>query len=117
MENDLVTLLCENSGAPIPRHRLAFRQKEYAGNYSLREVNDPEAKRTVFMARLLSGTKDILPPLRDARVIFQERGITVVTGVEILNDLNRRRTGQTWYVKSVGYRPRDLDPAPLFVAD
>lgn len=114
---DYVQLLCENQGAPIPRHRLAFKQLEYEGQYSFREEHDMDARRTVMMARLRVQGVDVLPQLRDARVIFQERGIVVVTGLEVLDELNRRRSAQTWYVKIAGYQVRGMDADPRFVAD
>lgn len=117
MESDSVTLLCENGGAPIPRHRWAFLQNEFVGQYSLREEYDRDAKRKVKMARLRGTDGDVLPPLRDANVLYQERGITVVTGLEVLDDLSRRRTAQTWYVKMAGYRPSENNLPPLFTAD
>ena len=114
---DRVQLLCENEGAPIPRHRMAFRQAEYEGEYTLREELDRDAKRTVMMARLRIDSVDSLPPLRDARVLYQVKGIVVVTGLEVLNELTRRRTAQTWYIRTVGYQGPGLDLDPLFVAD
>lgn len=114
---DRVQLLCENQGAPIPRHRMAFKQPEYEGQYSFREEHDMDAKRTVMMARLRVEGVDVLPQLRDARVIFQERGIVVVTGLEVLDELTRRRSAQTWYIRTAGYQGRGMDPDPMYVAD
>lgn len=117
MKLDQVQLLCENQGAPIPRHRMAFKQRVYEGAYSLREEFDSDARRTIMMARLRVDSTDILPPLRDARVLFQEKGIVVVTGLEVLDELTRRRSAQTWMIRTAGYKGRGMDPDPMFVAD
>lgn len=107
---DRVTLLCENEGAPIPRFRLAFAQQEYAGQFTFGEEYDRDALRTVSIARLRVDGKDVLPELRDARLLWFKNGIAVVTGVEVLNELNRRRTAQTWKIKTAGWLGPGLDP-------
>jgi hypothetical protein len=107
---DMVTLLCENEGAPIPRHRLAFSQPEFAGKFSYNEEYSCEARRTMAVARLRFNGADVLPALCDARLLRFENGIGVFTGFEVLNDLNRRRTSQTWKVVTAGWPGRGLDP-------
>ncbi|GAB2880965.1 hypothetical protein GCM10027277_57560 [Pseudoduganella ginsengisoli] len=113
MERDVVVVLYENEGAPIPRHRLAFPKPAHEGLFQIGDEIDTELKRTMPIARLRSAEgagDDVLPPLRDAKLLWQRRGVACYTGVEMECDLSRRRTGQSWKVFLAGYQGRGQDP-------
>lgn len=100
---DSVSLLYEDGGRPLPRHRLAFPQHEYQGTFSFEEVPSCEFKRTVATARLQAPSgDDVLPPLYDAKLIWCKGGEARVTGLEV-DEVTRRRTAQCWNVRMGGF--------------
>lgn len=94
--------LYEDGGRPLPRHRAVTRQPEHVGVLTLTEEHDRELRRTVRRARLLSvqGGTDILPPLRDAVVVWIGDTRMTLTGFET-DELTRRSVAQSWYVEVV----------------
>jgi hypothetical protein len=70
---------------------------------SLSEVHDRELRRSVRSARLrsISNGTDVLPPLRDAIVIWIGEGRMTLTGFEV-DQLTRRSVAQSWYVEVWG---------------
>ena len=101
---DIVSLLFEAGGRPLPRYRLSFPQSEFEGSFSFEEVPSNEFKRTVPVARLQAGNgDDVLPPLYEAKLLWCKEGEARVSGLEV-DDLTRRRTAQCWHVKIGGHR-------------
>lgn len=99
---DTVILRFEDSGRPLPRHRLAFPQTEYQGLFTFKENSFRPLRRTVLVARLLGPTgEDILPPLYDAKLVYMEAGEGSVTGLE-LDTLNSKYSAQAWHVRLAG---------------
>lgn len=99
---DAVSLLFEDGGRPLPRHRLGFPQLEYHGSFSFEEAPSHEFKRTVATARLQAPSgDDVIPPLYEAKLLWCKAGEARVSGLEV-NDLTRRRTAQCWNVRLAG---------------
>lgn len=100
---DSVSLLFEDGGRPLARHRLAFPQHEYTGTFSFEEVPSSEFKRTVAMARLQAPSgDDVLPPLYEAKLLWCKGGEARVSGLEV-DEVTRRRTAQCWNVRIGGF--------------
>lgn len=99
---DTVILLYEDGGRPVARHRFAFPQPEYQGEFSYEEGFDRELKRTVVLARLQDGAgRDVLPPLYEAKLIWCKAGQARVSGLEV-DEVTRKRTAQCWNVRFAG---------------
>jgi len=109
---DTVILRFEDSGRPLPRHRLAFPQRQFEGRFSFKESICQPLRRTVLVARLsgLNG-EDLLPPLYDAKLVYCEGGEASVTGLE-LDTLNRKFSAQAWHVRLAGVYSGDQAVAP-----
>ena len=100
---DSVSLLFEDGGRPLARHRLAFPQREYPGAFSFEEVPSSEFKRTVATARLQAPNgEDVVPPLYEAKLLWFKDGEARISGLEV-DSITRRRTAQCWNVKLAGY--------------
>jgi hypothetical protein len=97
-----VAQLYEDGGRPLPRHRAVTREPEHYGILMLTEEHDRELRRSVRSARLrpAQGGPDVLPPLRDAVVIWIGDGRMTLTGFET-DELTRRSVAQSWYVEIV----------------
>lgn len=111
---DQVTLLYEDQGRPLARHRLAFPLAEYAGAFTFDEVHVPAFHRTMPVARLVDPQgADVVPPLHDAKLLWMKAGVARITGIEV-DELSRRRTVQTWNVRLQGYdMAAHIDIPPL----
>lgn len=97
-----IAQLYEDGGRPLPRHRAVTRQPEHEGFLTLTEEHDRDLRRSVRSARLRSptGGPDILPPLRDAVVIWISDNRMTLTGFET-DELTRRSVAQSWFVEIV----------------
>ena len=72
---DVVSRRFEDSGRPLPRHRLAFPQSQYEGRFSFREAICQSLRRTVHVARLTDPNgADVLSPLYDAKFLYCDEG-------------------------------------------
>ena len=99
---DSVSLLFEDGGRPLARHRLAFPQRIYKGAFSFDECPNSEFRRTVATARLQdSNGQDIVPPLYEAKLLWCKNGEARVAGLEV-DDVTRKRTAQCWNVRFAG---------------
>jgi len=98
-----VARLFEANGVPLPRHRAVTARPEHVGMLSLSEGHDRELRRAVRSAYLRSQETgdDVLPPLRDAVVLWIGHRQMTITGFE-QDAITRRVVGQSWYVE---YRP------------
>jgi hypothetical protein len=101
-----VAQLYEDGGRPLPRHRAVTRQPSHEGLLSLTEEHDRELRRSVRSAHLrdVSRGVDVLPPLRDAVVIWIGAGRMTITGFES-DDVTRRSVAQSWYVEEIPASP------------
>jgi hypothetical protein len=103
--HDLVTVLFEDGGRPLAKHRLAFPLQRHEGLFVLKETRCDVLRRTVLLARLLNAENDdVIAPLYDAKVVYFDGGEARVAGLE-LDTLNRKFTGQTWHVRIGGHTP------------
>lgn len=103
---DRVSLLFEDGGRPLARHRLAFPQTEYEGRFSVKELRGGPMGRTMLAARLEgeNGT-EVLPTLYDARLVYHADGESRIAGLQ-LDTLVNKFTAQTWHVKHARVAPR-----------
>jgi len=92
--------LYEDDGRPLPRHRAVTCQPDHAGVLTLTEEHDRELRRSVRSARLHDDVlgADVLPPLRDAVVIWIGNCKMTITGFES-NQMIRRCVAQSWYIE------------------
>lgn len=97
----LVATLYED-GTPVPIHRAVTKQPSHYGELVLHEQHDRAFRRSVRTARLVmpSTGDNVLPPLRDAVVIWIGDKAMTITGFS-QDDSTRRCTGQTWYVETI----------------
>ena len=97
-----VAQLYEDGGRPLPRHRAVTCRAAYQGILTLTEEHDRDLRRSVRSAHLrdTQGGADLLPPLRDAVVIWIGDSSMTVTGFET-DGLTRRSVAQSWYVEIV----------------
>lgn len=95
-----VARLFEADGVWMPRHRAVTTQPEHTGMLSLSEGHDRELRRTVRSAylRCQDTGNDVLPPLRDAVVLWIGDRQMTITGFE-QDALTRRVVGQSWYIE------------------
>lgn len=99
---DSVSLLFEQGGRPIARHRFAFEQKVFEGSFSFKEVPNTAFGRTVATARLQSPNgEDVVPPLYEAKLLWCEHGEARVSGLEV-DELTQKRTAQCWNLRFGG---------------
>lgn len=96
-----VAQLYEDGGRPLPRHRAVTRQPDHEGVLTLTEEHDRELRRSVRSAHLrdTSAGVDVIPPLRDAVVIWIGDGRMTITGFES-DELTRRSVAQSWYIEA-----------------
>lgn len=95
-----VARLFEPGGLPLPRHRAVTARPEHLGTLSLCEAHDRELRRSVRTAYLRSQDtgNDLLPPLRDAVVLWIGQREMTITGFE-QDAVTRRVVGQSWYIE------------------
>jgi hypothetical protein len=95
-----VAQLYEDGGRPLPRHRAVTTEPGYSGVLSLTEEYDRDLRRSVRSAHLRDAGSgaDVLPPLRDAVVIWFAGNRMTLTGFET-DALTRCSVAQSWYIE------------------
>lgn len=96
----IVAQLYEENGRPLARHRAVSVKPTHLGELLLTEAHDPKLRRSVRTAYLRdAGTgADVLPPLRDAVVLFIRAGSMTITGFEE-EFLSKKCHAQSWYIE------------------
>lgn len=95
-----VATLFEDRGRPLPRHRVVTRQPEHHGRLTLTEAHDKDLRRSVRTAHLrgIDSPEDVLPPLRDAVVLWIGDGAMTITGLET-DIIDCKSFAQSWYIE------------------
>jgi len=95
-----VTMLYDDEGRPLPRHRRMIPAAPVVGEMTICDVFDRDHLRRVLrVARVrdLENGSDLLPPLNDAEVLWIGTDALTVRGM-VLEDFSRRTRGQSWFV-------------------
>lgn len=96
----LVAKMYEDFGRPLSRNRAVTLAPSHAGELTITEEHDRQLRRSVrtaYLRRQGDGV-DVVPPLRDAVVLFVRGKSMTISGFET-DTLTQKCSAQSWYAE------------------